>query len=379
MEQEQPHRRFDDLRLFGGPQTTFRQIIEHLPEFEALATELADAISYFGSGAYSNNPSGALRLVTAQGINDFVDGTWDCLAGRGRPALRAARSVFESLINLKDLLNDPELEERYLDHLVVVEAATRDIKTNPGFLTTRERIRRRIRRRRENQARLERVAAIEAKYDRRFLNQWHPTDFRTRAEKHGFVDDYQFYRKSSAVLHGASAGKTGLVADSGGHTHFRTGPALELCQIAYPYILRFFQQFVDACGEVLSHPSIDELSDVLTRWRDLTPDYVRLVSRIDKEAWPKHAIPGPCAVAVIRADTGLRWYLHDMPNGRIKAARLTGHLPQHLAQVLEVMTKQVSVLNPAEPVSVAFIDVEVEPLKGAKWTKDEDILLSGSY
>lgn len=374
MEAEEQKRR-QELRLFASPQDMFDQILNHLPELATIAADLSAAISYFGSAAYTTHPSGAVPVITAQAINDFVDGLWDCLACRGRPALRAARTLFESLVNLLDVINRPELEERYLDHLAVVEAATADIKTTPGFITRKERIKRLLTKRRRDKALRERLVQLESKYGKRFVTQWHPTDLRTRADSLGLADDYTFFRKSSAVLHGASAGKTGLVADTEGLTHFRTGPALELCQIAYPYILRFFKAFVNAYRGIMTDDSLDELTNALDRCDRLSPRYVALVAKIDRAAWPKHPVPAPCAVAVIHGETGIRWYLHDVPNGRIKEARLKGGLADDQVTTLDFIADVATKTHTTEPLSIAFVGVEVEPLEDAQWFREEEILL----
>lgn len=362
------------LRLFSGPQHVFDQILEHLPEIESLAEELSTAISYFGSAAYSTRPSGAIPLVTAQAINDFVDGLWDCLAGRGRPALRATRAVFESLINLKDLLANPELEQRYMEHLDIVEAVTSEVRTTPGFLTPRERIKEFFGRRRRQKALELRATELREQYGRKFVTQWHPSDLRTRSRAHGHEAEYQFYRKASAVLHGGSAGRTGLVADTRGLVHYRTGPALELCQVAYPYLVKFFSNFVEEYRAVVKDQGIDELLGALDKFRRLSNRYVSLVKQLDKTAWPTGPVPGPTAVAVLRGDSGPRWYLHDIANGRIREARLVQELPSEVAALLDAMDAVAAVSGSQEPVSVAFFGMEVEPVEDAPWIGEQQVL-----
>lgn len=220
-----------------------------------------------------------------------------------------------------------------------------------------------------------RVSEAQRVYGKRFLAQWHPTDLRTRAEAHGYVHEYDFYRKSSAVLHGASAGKTGLVADSEGSIHFRTGPALELCQIAYPHLVTFFRAFVDAYGPLMPKTSVDPLIEVLDHYREMTPQYVDLVTELDKAAWPKGPVVGPCAVAVITASKGLRWYLHDIPNARIREARLTHNLDGGLAEALREAEEVASSSGTDDPLSIAVVGVVVEPLDSAEWLGEQEILL----
>ncbi|HEV2809003.1 MAG TPA: hypothetical protein VGV93_01225 [Acidimicrobiales bacterium] len=49
--------------------------------------------------------------------NDFLDLLFDAASGRGRPATRAARTLFEHELDALDVEADSELATRWLDHL----------------------------------------------------------------------------------------------------------------------------------------------------------------------------------------------------------------------------------------------------------------------
>ena len=76
------------------------QLAEHLLEYSQAVTKVREELdSYYALTILSNARRGVM-ISTVQTVNDFCDLLDDIKMGRGRPAMRALRSIFESLITI---------------------------------------------------------------------------------------------------------------------------------------------------------------------------------------------------------------------------------------------------------------------------------------
>ncbi|MCA1706717.1 MAG: hypothetical protein LC808_27015 [Actinobacteria bacterium] len=125
----EPTRRPDDATEakspLDAPEEIGEMLRQSLPDLEPLLLDTylwVNEVVKFGHGREpaEHPPEAAL---------DFLDLITDICRGRGRPALRSARSLFELLITLHDITSSPDLAERYFRHQFVVsqQMATLDM------------------------------------------------------------------------------------------------------------------------------------------------------------------------------------------------------------------------------------------------------------
>jgi hypothetical protein len=198
----------EDRSFLNNPAIVFDELRLSAPEVVLAADKLAHATRLVHLSVVPvDGPHRAVSVVLTQATNDLIDLLFDSCSGRGRPALRAARSLYELAVTLPEVVGDDARAERYMDHLAVAVASEAKLARPERAL--RGPARRRYARRRAVLGResASRVDAAEAKYGRAFKRSWADGSLRDRATKAGFDDeDYEFYRLSSAILHGAAGG-----------------------------------------------------------------------------------------------------------------------------------------------------------------------------
>ncbi len=123
----------------------------------------------------------ASGVVVNQAVNDYVDLVFELSTGRGRPAIRAARAVFEHLVNLRELQSVPGLGARYLANHDVADQLEASIELGVDRLVGNER--------RSERHRLHKMgrdstpgyeSALDA-YGPGFRRQWQDRSLRDRA------------------------------------------------------------------------------------------------------------------------------------------------------------------------------------------------------
>jgi hypothetical protein len=171
-------------------------------------------------------------LVVVQLINDFNETVFDSLSGRGRSALRSARAVFEHVLNLITVLDDPGLADRLIDHWPVGVNLLHQHSPFERRLRGKDlkSYRHRVKVTRRDAA-SDAKAALD-KYGPQFARSWHPTTIRDRAEDAGLGEEYAFYRAASQAAHGSPAGATGTFWLEDGRSSGRFGPSMAACSVA---------------------------------------------------------------------------------------------------------------------------------------------------
>lgn len=211
---------------------------------EASAQAVQAAASFVDFVHRSTREYDALKVIVAQATNDFLDLLFDVLHGRGRPALRGARSLVELLITERDVLGSPEIAARYMDQRWIGARLESSLSIEVEELSAKDRKAEEHRLRKLGRDTAQEYGKALAKYGPSFNRQWHPVPLRTRAERYGLAEDYDFYRLASLVLHGASGGVLGLKTEIAGQIVHRTGLALSLCPLAFLQGIQMFDQIV---------------------------------------------------------------------------------------------------------------------------------------
>jgi hypothetical protein len=259
------------------------------PEFIDAIRNLADSLRTFIASVHSlSEPPHGLSSAVSQATNDLVDVLTDAARGRGRPSLMSARSLFELLVTTLDLINDSELETRYVDHKWVIAHMEGSLTIEAEHLARKSRaadLHRRKKLLRESESDFRRVLQ---EYGTEFARHWTPSNLRTRASKHGLDDDYEFYRLASSVLHGSSGGTIGIARTYGEEVVHRTGPALSLCPVALLMALRHYDRLVRAVKK-RGIVGIGEVRRGLRKVLNVWPRYRKVMLRIDRTVCPEMA------------------------------------------------------------------------------------------
>lgn len=360
-----------DANLLDAPSVMEREIRSRVPELKAALDQLSGALVHFISSAHSNYPPdgpGGVPVVLSQVVNDFVDVLYDITSGRGRSALRGARSLFELMVTAKDVMTDVEHERRYVAHAPVVEQLEAELAVQHDELPLWARWAERRRRKMGRASKASYEQALSA-YGKSFKRGWAPSDLASRATKHGLEREYNFYRLSSSVLHGSSGGVLGIRKLIEGRTVHRTGPALYLCPLAFLQALRYFDMTVETYEQTQTKNAITaEIRKSVALVRELWPKYYKALHKLDELTWPTAPPVWMIAVFVVTPDQA-QWYLHDVVRGLVWVADPPEPLHPENQAFLDETARQFQ--HAGVPVaSFAFFGMRVDPRPETAWEKD---------
>lgn len=350
-------------------------LAEEVPELNPTLRRVGELIRPFVSFAHVSTVDAAATVIN-QATNDFIDTLVDCSLGRGRSALRSARSLFELAITAKEIQASPDLARRYMDHRYVVAQIESQLTVEAEHLPKRERsavLHRRRKLARDTNEAYER--AIQ-RYGTGFNRQWSPDDLRTRARRYGLDEEYMFFQLASAVLHGSAGGTLGLLAEIKDRKVHRVGPALSLCPLALLYALRLYRILLDTYGEDIAGPVADDLRGAIRDLVKLWPKYRRAVLRLDRQLWPDAPPPPHLAILAFKGSGRYRrWYLHDVQAGRIREARPPSHINPEQKRAMQYLIRRASEeADPSELITLAMLGVKVAPKPKTPWLPDSAIL-----
>jgi hypothetical protein len=366
--------------LLDAPLVIGPEIDKAVPELDAVLGEIATAAGRFikhAMGQYPGDGPGGIPVVLSQALNDYLDVLFDINAGRGRSALRGARALFELLVTGMDIMTDKTLEQRYMDHESVISQLEAAMEFEADRLPKRPRkedARRRQRLAKSSQADF--ASAIE-KYGKAFKRRWAPHNLATRARKYGLEKDYDFYRLSSAVLHGSSGGALGIRKVIQDETVHRTGMALLLCPLAFLQALRYFDMLVEAYAKQYSATFTTDLRSAIAEALKLWPKYRRAIHRLDLSLWPKSPPPNllPYLVAT-SSPREQKWFIHDPDAGLMIEANPPQYIPEFQEESINATLDEYYKAQPGElePLSMVVVGVDISPKHGAEWEDDKTVL-----
>jgi hypothetical protein len=176
-----------NLLTLDGAVALGDEVARRAPAWRAAAEEAvtqlgADTRSVVDATADDGSPAArALQLIFVEAANDFWDTLHDAATGRGRPALRATRTLFELRLDALDVASNSTLAERWQDHLPVADVAEGNLTRVERHLAgdARRTVRRRmshIRKRGERE-----LAKARARWGKNFGTRWHPQSSQARS------------------------------------------------------------------------------------------------------------------------------------------------------------------------------------------------------
>ncbi|SDU82583.1 DUF5677 domain-containing protein [Jiangella alkaliphila] len=256
-------------------------------------------------------PYQAPALVFSQAFNDWMELLDEVLEGAGRPATRTARALVEHAINMADVSTSPGQAERYMDHLVIVAELQQNARI--GLSKLNPKARRSVARKLEREARQAERKITEAvsRYGPSWKRSWASENLYDRASRLNLVDLYDYYRIASLVMHGAAGGSLGTRATIDGHTVHRTGPAIDLCPMAYFEGNRAFLSILDSAATVRADMDFSDLRNAVQELLDGFDDVRSAFVKIDEQTWPRTSPAEPHSVVAIARNGQVRWYWHE--------------------------------------------------------------------
>jgi len=172
------------------------------------------------------------------------------------------------------------------------------------------------------------AAAAVKTYGKKYPSNWAVGSLYDRATRHGLGPDYEVYRLTSSVLHGAAGGALGMIrkVHDDGTTVHRLGPALALCPLAYLRGLTYHQLTVQALVDSNERPDVAEravpLLNALDTALHLWPEYRRAVLALDEEMWATaKPVSTLMTVLALERDGTASWWLWDLITRRVARAR----------------------------------------------------------
>lgn len=367
------------------------EIRRRVPELEELVQDVfGEQLAWVAQVISTKNLPDAIHVIACQAVNDLTDLLTDCLDGSGRPAMRAARSLYEHGVNAYSVLADPAQPDRYMAHLSQGPALLAELDPGAEMLSGSAR-----------KAYLHRTATVgrdasrqfEAavrQYGPSFRRSWSALNLKDRASSCGMGGLYDFYKLGSLVAHGSAGGSMGTRrvhagegagSDLQSFVTYRTGKALELCPIAmWGGVLSHLHvmQAVEA-----AHPSISasEWSQPLLLVLGLWSSYREATSAIDKEMWPEYPQSGALGVMAFTRTKRTRWFLHLPSHGLLVEAEppvMEPELTARLDRLMDAETEGEQALfsNDQRWVTVAVPDVALSPKRGGKVVPATSLLVS---
>jgi hypothetical protein len=294
------------------------------------------------------------------------------VAGRGRPAIKSARTLFELLVTAKDIVDGSwTMADRYDRHRWVVwrDLADLEDRTHRGHLSRQQAHARKVKRRDVDRN----AATALTDYGSGFRRSWHPETLRDRADSHGLSDDYEWYRLASAVLHGSAGGIIGTyIRVQGGPQLHRTGSAIGLAPDALTFGLRWarmaFEALTPALGDIT-----EAMMAAMSRVEALVPLFERAASDWDRELW-RLLEPTKIEAFVLVTRWGKpRWYLRAgstewvrpaiEPQGLTDAQR--DSFDEHVNRARALLRDD----SDCYSIWMAVLDERVFPEPGSTWTR----------
>jgi hypothetical protein len=230
----------------------FSQVPELFGVIETLALAMRDLVDHpylrlstpESARPMTDEPR-SLRPILNQALNDALDLIFDCVHGRGRSAVRTARTLFELLVALDDVLANPDMDARFSRHAevggVLFGSLWREANALPAPQSNELQVR--LRRLREDSQ--PQFDAAVADYGPRYPRDWAGQSLKDRADAQWAADYEAFYRWSSTEGHGTTAVQHGHWRPIGGAPVYRLGPALAACPTALAHGLDYFDLLLE--------------------------------------------------------------------------------------------------------------------------------------
>lgn len=293
-------------------------------------------------GVYSYLDRSAAKLIFSAALTDAMAVVRHVDELDGRSAALRARTLFEHLLNLCDVIESPtNTGKRYLDHRWVVQALRAKRRDHLQVLAKGE-ARRETRRldALAKKARRPLRKAVEA-YGKGYPIGWAAGSVKTRADAYGLKDDYDGYALLSAAIHGSSGSLDGVVRRIHGEVVHRTGHDLELSATAWWEGLAWFYQLVDRIQRRWPNWAAEQIRQATANLLWLWPQVRTVLHEQDEKIWPDTPPPPP-SVGVVIYPTRVRWFYYRPVDDVVIPVDPPDPLPGDLSARIEAIRHLVS-------------------------------------
>lgn len=293
--------------LLDGPEFIRKELVSLAPAFTTAAKESVRSATRSMAVTHETlrtigGPRGdALRLVLSQAANDWIDLVYELMHGRGRAALRAARSMFEHHVTAEAVGSNDGDAQRYVDHLPVADRHFVDLKRVEQHLRGGD-----LKSHRHEIHKLDRdtrkpADEAIARYGQGFRSSWSAAKLHDRAMSLGLGDDYNFYRVASLPVHGAAAGIYGGKRLIGGHDVYRTGPFLAACPLAAIYGTAFCGGVLRPVADVAGERTVRDWHRAVEDMEGTIGEYMVAITDLDERLWPERAPVNVAPMLVVKS------------------------------------------------------------------------------
>lgn len=359
--------------LFGTYEWITDSILVNLPELRALQDGLFLALGVLSHATVAvpelTDPREKARLhIVSQASNDFLDLLYETASGRGRPAVRTARALFEHLVNYRSVKDDLVMAQRYCDHEAVGNLL--DLRLNtPGEEEFTGTVRKRFRHWLSKAEKKYRPAAEEAlrTYGSGFRSSWAGRTLFDRARSGGLESEYDFYRLCSAVMHGNASGTVGIRQEIEGHNVVRTGPAISLVPFALRFGTRYMTMLLHDLEPTLGREPIHRLLEVSDIVVENLANFTAVANNLDHRIWPDEP-PRTFMFLKVFPGGARQWLLYSTENDCTIRAKPV-ELDAKLLERLDRLVAEMEYANPGrtKPCVIQVADARGIPLVNATW------------
>ena len=345
---------------------TLRRTVDLFPLLDAVhRRDQHDPIIHGAVSAFINNAA-----------NDWVDLMYDCIHGRGRTAIRSARSLFESSLVAQQLVHDQGLCSRYLDHQAITAMGMIDF--DPTVALRQGNDQRSAGHARKKALRFWKPKADAAltKYGSGFRRQWDSQSVRARAEAAGRLGEYEGFRVASATVHASSGALFGTVGTyrENFRVH-RVGPNVSAVSTALAYALDPFQIILSAIRPFAEGP-VDQLVAHLEEVRRVWPAFNQVMAEIDAGIWPSSPPEHLVVLALVTPVSTWTYWLFDPDNNVViecwPQSADAGLADQSVRELVDQLCAHHP--NRASSLSVHLLGCRGVPKPGAGWRSASEVL-----
>jgi hypothetical protein len=302
--------------MFATYEWIASEVLDGARDLYELQTEFVDASSALTHAMISvldlTEPSNRARSrVVSQALNDYMDLLYETISGRGRPAIRSARTLFEHLVNYRTVDREPDAAIRYCEHEPIGELLDLRINT-PRETDFKGSARRGFRHWLTKETRRIQPAAERAvaTYGPGFRSSWAGETVFDRSKRFGLEQEYDFYRLCSAIIHGSASGTLGAWITIDDSRVVRTGPAISLCPMALERGNRYFADLLHDV-EAVARPGATQPLLALTKRVESSLELHRAAALgVDKHLWPSE-VPMPMTFLKVDPRGRREWVVLD--------------------------------------------------------------------
>lgn len=299
-------------------------------------------------------PSSAARSILTVAVNDALSLVDRVDRFDGRTAALLARALFEHWMNICDVLDEPELSDRYERHRFVT---AQQISSNIDWVSLLSPAQRhREERRLKKLGRITKASFDESlsDYGKQFKKGWAVGSLKDRADKQGASDQYETYRILSSVVHGTSGGLDGLVHEFGEHRSHLVGADFGFLPQSYAEGLYSFCKLAERIDRsVASTEAHDFVAQTALLMKHLSEIY-REIEKEKVRIWPTGPSVSILAIAAVYPSGKVNWYLHNATEGTVVRADPVGETSD--LNVVVDAAHQASLIRPSSDPVLATVE-----------------------